>query len=141
MSANWSGRTLSHATPAGCRKGVWVSISSISVAMKASAESWLSMTTSDSSTTCEEWTVVAIGVELSTRPSSRKIPCSRSAKPAPLPVRPPRRVTATQPTTQKSSLGMSSKPTLSPCSKNPCAVAAVSKSTPVRASFSGSMRR
>ena len=42
----------------------------------------------------------------------------------------PRRVTATQPTTQKSSFGMSSKPTGSPCCRKPCAVAAVSKSTP-----------
>ena len=53
--------------------------------------------------------VVAIGVEGPTSPSSRNTPCSRSAKPAPLPVRPSRRVTATQPTTQKSSFGMSSK--------------------------------
>src|SRR5271165_2982449 len=95
------------------------------------------MTTSESSTTCEEWTVVAIGVESSTRPSSRKNPCSRSAKPAPLPVRPPRRVTATQPTTQKSSLGMSSKPTGSPCSMNPCAVADILCRRPWHAPFEG----
>src|ERR1700728_397859 len=91
--------------------------------MKCKAESWLSMTTSESATTWEEWTVVAIGVEALTSPSSRNTPCSRSANPAPFPVRPPDRVTATQPTIQKSSLGMSSNPIGSPCCMNPCAQA------------------
>ena len=90
-----------------------------------------SITTFASATTCSEWTVVAIGVvrrrlcrargrcRARDRRSRRPCRCARRA-----------RVTATQPTTQKSSLGMSSKPIGSPCCRKPCAVAAVSKSTP-----------
>src|ERR1700734_3719371 len=74
-------------------------------------------------------------------PEFAKHPLFEISESGALAVRPPDRVTATQPTTQKSSLGMSSNPIGSPCSMNPRAVAAVSKSTPFAASLSGSIRR
>ncbi len=141
MVSNWSCRTLSHATPIGRGMVFRVSINSASVATKSSGESWDSMTTTSSGTSWIECTVVAIGVAAVTMPSSRKMPVSRSAKPAPLPVRPPARPTATEPTTQKSSGSTSSNSTRPPCSMKPCGVAASSNDIPLAASIPGSRRR
>ena len=116
-------------------------MSSSSVATMSSGESWDSMTTTSSPTSWLECTVVTTGVVSGSLPSARKIAVSRSAKPAPLPVRPPARLTATEPTTQKSMMSTSSKPMRSPCSTKPCEVAASSKEMPFSTIFLGSMRR
>ena len=111
MSANWSGRTLSQATPAGWRKGVR-GLDQLEFGRdEVSAESWLSMTTS---AFVDDLRGMNGGRDRGrSRRQGRtreKCPARDRRSPAPLPVRPPRRVTATQPTTQKSSFGMSSKP-------------------------------
>src|SRR5437870_4971526 len=137
IAASCAGESSSQRVPFGFRHPRRVRITRSGVAIRSSGTSW-SVIGRGSSKIWSSWTVVATGVSSPTAPTSRARANSRSLQPPPLPTRAPSGLTATLPTTTRSSFPSDFGRTGSPSLAAPAIVAA---SASLRPSFAGSRRR